>query len=164
MNFLTSFFQPGPETVLTSPHPPAECARLLSEAIDNPMVFLGKKPAIGSANPNYAELKRRLPYRNSFQSLLNITIRPEGAGARLSCRTAQPVLAQIFLLGFCAVGLIMLLGLGANVAAGRAHPALLIIPLLPLAIGFGIAAIGRGMSGGDEPFLLDFLRRTLDAR
>ncbi|MGE0045455.1 MAG: hypothetical protein AB7J28_11035 [Hyphomonadaceae bacterium] len=164
MNFIASFFRPGPETVLASPHPPEECARRLNEAMDSPMSLLGSKPALGTAGPQAAQLRRRTPYRNSFKQHMNVAIAPEGQGAKLSCRMSPSVFASVFLVFWCLVLLIMLFGIAAGVFAGELSPVFLIVPFIMLALGLGIAAIGRGLSNSDEPILLDFLRRTLDAR
>lgn len=164
MSALLSFFQPGPETVLTSPHPPQECAARLTAAIDSPMVMLGSKPAIGSASPNSAQLKQSHGYRNSFQQLLNVTFTPDGSGTRLSCRSTAPVMGQIFLIGWGLVSFTMAVAMLGNVARGLLSPAFLLIPVVLALIGLGFASLGKNMSNADEPFLLDFLRRTLDAR
>ncbi len=163
MNALLSFFQPGPETVLTSPHAPQECAALLTAAIDSPMVMLGSKPAIGHAYVHSAQLKQRHGYRNSFQQLLNIALTPDGAGTRLSCRSSAPVMGQIFIVGWMLVAVLMALVMIGNVAQGLLSPAFLLIPIVIGLIGLGFAMLGRNMSNADEPFLLDFLRRTLNA-
>lgn len=164
MDAVMSFFRPGPETVLTSPHPPQACAERLTAAIDGPMVMLGSKPAIGVASANSAQLKKRLGYRNSFQQNMVIALSPDGAGTRLSCRSSAPVLGQLFLVGWLTTSLLMFVVMAGNVAQGLLSPAFLLAPILLALFGFGMAMLGRNMSNADEPFLIDFLRRTLDAR
>lgn len=164
MNFITDVFKPGPETVLTSPHAPDACAEKLNAAIDGPMVMLGSKPAIGQAFQQSAWLKQRHGYRNSFQQVLSIAISPEGAGAKLSCRSNAPVMGQIFMIGWLAMSVLAFVVVIGNVARGFLSPVFLIVPVLIALFGFGMAMLGRNMSNADEPFLLDFLRRTLDAR
>jgi hypothetical protein len=164
MEALMAFFRPGPETVLTSPHAPQDCAARLTAAIDSPMVMLGSKPAIGVASAQSAQIKQRHGYRNSFQQNMIIAITPEGAGARLSCRSSAPILGQIFIVGWFGVAAMMGVVMLGNVAQGLLSPVFLIVPVLIALLGFGFAMLGRNMSNADEPFLLDFLRRTLDAR
>lgn len=164
MNPFLSFFQPGPETVLASPLPPQECAAKLTAAIDSPMVMLGDKPAIGTASQYSAQLKQRHGYRNSFQQVMNIALTADGAGTRLSCRSSAPVMGQVFIVGWFTVSFLMLVIMGGNVARGVLSPVFLIIPFLLALFGLGFAMLGKSMSNADEPFLLDFLRRTLNAR
>lgn len=164
MSALLSFFRPGPETVLTSPHAPQECAARLAAAIDSPMVMLGSKPAIGTASQYGAQLKQRHGYRNSFQQVLNVTFTAEGAGTRLSGRSSPPALGQVFIVGWMFVALMMALVMIGNISRGVLSPVFLIIPVIIALIGLGFASLGKNMSNADEPFLLDFLRRTLDAR
>lgn len=164
MNPILSLFQPGPETILRARHPPAECARRLNEAIDGHMTFMGSKPAIGYVSEHAGQIRQRKWYRNSFQLLMNIAITPDGQGAKLSCRMAPSVFASLFLILWCAVIAIMLIAILANTIARTLSPVFLIVPFIMLGLGIAIAAIGRNLSTSDEHFLLDLLRRTLDAR
>jgi hypothetical protein len=164
MDAILSFFRPGPETVLHSPHSPQECATRLTAAIDSPMIMLGSKPAVGVASPLSAQIKKRLGYRNSFQQNMVIAITPDGAGARLSCRSSAPALGQLFIVGWFTIALLMAVIMLSNVAQGFLSPVFLIVPVLVALFGWGMAMLGKNMSNADEPFLLDFLRRTLDAR
>lgn len=128
------------------------------------MVMLGSKPTIGTASPVSAQIKQRHGYRNSFQQNMTIAIAPDGAGARLSCRSTAPVMGQLFIIGWGLVTVLATAVVLGNVARGLLSPVFIIVPVLIALFGWGMAMLGRNMSNADEPFLLDFIRRTLDAR
>lgn len=128
------------------------------------MKMLGAKPVIGSATETGARLRKRTWLRNSFQQVMTIAISPEGAGARLSCRMGPPIFGCIFLAFWTLAVTVMFAAMLGAVLQGEMPPPALIAPVLFLLTGFGVAVLGRAISNPDGPFLLDFLRRTLDAR
>ena len=157
---------------LASPLSPTQCARALSEAVDSPWVFLGKKPVVGTVGEDGAVLRKRIKGRNSFQTLLKVKMCGRIDGTALSCRGGMSLAVAIFIglwLGVVLAigGAVFLASVAGLTGAGESEipPALgLLVPPAMLAFGALLLTVGRTMAKAEEAFLLDFLTRTLQAR
>jgi len=117
-------------------------------------------------------LRKRIGYRNSFQSFLAATLRPEAGGTVISGEVAMHPFVRVFMLiWFGGVILIggtmfvatvgtMLFGSGSqyqNAWMGA------VIPPILLAFGFGLVRFGRYLARDETRFLTGFLIQTLNA-
>jgi hypothetical protein len=153
-----------------SPFAPADCASRLREAIDGGVMVslfgLGSKPVIGSVSEASFMLRRRIRYRNSFQTFLTATMRPELGGTVISGACAMHPLVRIFnvvwLGGVALFGRTIFLASGWNVLSGKSGGSRetllsMIIPLIMLTFGIGLVRFGRYLARNDPRFLVDFL-------
>jgi hypothetical protein len=162
----------GGPAVLISPLPTSECLRRLSEAVDPPAKWFGERPVIGRIDGSRLRARRRIPYRNSFQTELTAELSAAGGGTRIGCRFGMhPVVIVILLavLGVFGLGSVATLpGTIAQLAAGSAGDPISWMmaapPLLAVAGVGAIVAIGRIFAAGERRFLIDFLCETLDAK
>jgi hypothetical protein len=157
---------------LLSPLPQDECCRRLSEAIDKPMTWFGKRPVIGRVDGLVLRASKRVPYRNSFQTELTAAFTRHDAGTRISCRFAMNQFVVVLMLSVLGVvSLVFLLtlpsvilGLLALEPGNEVQLPVLAIPAAMLVAICGIAAIGLTLAADERRFLIDFLCRTVDAR
>ena len=164
---------------LHSPHPPAECASRLSAAIDAENSALlslagvfGNKPFLGRVTETSLHLRKRIAYRNSFQSMFSGTMRPSNGGTVITGDFAMHPFVIVFMaVWFCGV-----LGIGGTLAIATIahlfsgaeprgdHDWLGIVAPVGMAIfGVALVAVGRYIARQEAQFITDFLTRTLDA-
>jgi hypothetical protein len=162
----------GAPIELLSPLPEDECRRRLSEAIDRPMTWFGKRPVIGRVDGLVLRASKRVPYRNSFQTELTAAFTQRDAGTRISCRFAMNQFVVVLMLSVLGVvSLVFLLtlpsviqGLLAPETGDAASLPVSAIPAVMLVAICGISAIGLALAADERRFLIDFLCRTVDAR
>jgi len=160
------------ETIdLLSPFRPEECARRLRMVTDPGRRFRNNNPLIGTISESALRVRRRLAYRNSFQTFMFGIMRREGGGARIHCRFGMHPAAVIFLIvwfSFVIIGL----GVGLTVAFdlfGIDHgidrplwPAA-IIPVFMAVFALVWLKLSRRLAEEDEMFMIELLRFSLDA-
>jgi hypothetical protein len=165
---------------LLTPLTPTECALRLTAAIDAERSaffslagLLGSKPVAGRVTESSLRLRKRIGYRNSFQSFLTATMQQELGGTVISGEVGMhPFVRVSMFIWFGGVILIggtifaasissMIFGSGSlrqNAWLGA------VIPPVMLAFGYGLIRFGRYLARHDARFLTDFLIQTLDAR
>ena len=167
---------------LYSPLPPAECVSRLTSACDadsslrTPLeAFLGScgfKPVLGRVTDTSLRLRKRIDYRNSFQTRLTAAIRPEGAGTVISGSFSMHPFVRVFtIIWFAGVILIggsmfaVALGSFISHASHRPDNAWLGLagPPLMLAFGYGLFRLGRYLARREASFITDFLIQVLNA-
>jgi hypothetical protein len=133
--------------------------------------FRSNNPLIGQINDAALRLRRRLAYRNSFQTFMFATMQREGDGARLHCRFGMHPAAVAFLVvwfSFVIIGL----GIGIAVALdlfgidhGIEQPLwpVAIVPVLMAAFALLWLKMSRRLAEEDEVFMIELLRFSLDA-
>lgn len=160
------------ETIdLLSPFRPEECARRLRMVTDPRRRHRNNNPLIGTVTDAALRVRRRLAYRNSFQTFLFGTMEREGVGTLLHCRFGMHPAAVIFLIvwfSFVIIGL----GVGLTVAFdlfGIDHgidrplwPAA-IIPVFMAVFALVWLKLSRRLAEEDEIFMIELLRFSLDA-
>ncbi len=160
------------ETVdLLSPYGPEECARRLRMVTDPRRRFRGNNPLIGHITEAALQLRRRLAYKNTFQTYLFGTVDREGEGARIRCRFGMHPFAVGFLIvwfSFVVIGLGIgfvvafdLFGVGRNVN-GPLWPAA-IVPIFMAVFAVVWLKLSRRLAEEDELFMIELLRFSLDA-
>ncbi len=165
---------------MVAPHTPVQCASLLRAAIDSEwsaaitlLPSASAKPVVGKASESKLRLRKRIGYRNSFQSYLRASMQRSAEGTVISGTVGMnPLVPVIMGIWFAAVILIggaaffrtvssMLSGasnLQQNAWIGIVGPLTMVT--------FGVGIVGGGLYGArDEArFLTDFLATTLHAR
>jgi hypothetical protein len=130
-------------------------------------VLWGKPFLRGIAVPRQDRIvifRRRRWVRNSFRTCAFVRTSPGGRGTRIdvTLRSAYVVAGFINLwLGLAILFNVPIL-IGALGGGGQMGDLLYTVPF-PL-FGFGLLAFGRWETRPDGPALLDFIRRTIDAR
>jgi|SRR6185369_6269695 len=165
---------------LVAPHSPVECASLLRAAIDSEwsaaftlLPPANAKPVIGKASESKLRLRKRIGYRNSFQSHLRASMQRSAEGTAISGKVGvNPFVPVTMAIWF---GMVTAIGGAAffrtvsamRSGAGNLKPNAWIGLVGPLTmVTFGVVVAGVGLYGArDEArFLTDFLVTTLNAR
>jgi hypothetical protein len=146
---------------LISPLPREEClSRLIAAVIDRTTVT-------GSISKTSFRLRKRIYYRNSFQASLSGQLIDEGRGTRLHCKVGLHPFVTAFL--FVWIGGVTI-GCGAMIVAllSGSIPAqqsmAAAVPFLMLAGGIALLKVGQFAARDEANFLVDYLRKTLEAR
>lgn len=152
---------------LSSPLSPEACAERIAAITDNSFAVFGTRPLIGSSSARSASLRRRINYRNSFQTELGARLEPAGSGTTIRCRFALLGIVQIFMAfwiagALFAAGSILLGTLGGQTGMG-VGPIFALIPLAFLVFGFVMVAVGRGFARNEESYILETVRAATDA-
>ncbi|MDP3659755.1 hypothetical protein [Phenylobacterium sp.] len=161
-----------PSVSLLSPLSRGECVQRLREAVDAPLVLFGKKSVVGDVDDERAVLRKRLRYRNSFQTRLRVTLEDAAPGTRMQCRSGAHPAALVFItlwLGIVTVigGAVFLAALVDLTGAAQSEipPAIgLLAPPGFLLFGITLVAVGRSMARGEADFLIDFVAQQTKAR
>jgi hypothetical protein len=164
---------------LYSPLPPDECARRISAAMDCERSTLfsfaaltGSHPISGRVEGSSIRLRKRIAYNNSFQTFLNATMRPEGAGTVIEGAFAMHPFTRFFMpIWFGGVILIGGFGFIISLLAAfthssdeqRSHLPFLLGPPGMLFFGYLLVRFGRYLARDEAAFITDFLKQTLDA-
>jgi hypothetical protein len=174
-----SDFRGGERMDLYSPFPPAECIRRLSEAMDvQKSAFFslagrnGSRPVTGVVRGLSVRLRKRIPYRSSFQTFLTATFEPDDRGAHIDCKFAMHPFTRWFMRAWMTMSLIIgsmvfVVSVGALVFAsspprGGAWMGLVIPVALPI-FGYCLFKFGSQLARDEARCLTDFLRETLSA-
>jgi hypothetical protein len=158
---------------LISPLPRLECVRRLREMTDRVWKVFGGKPVIGYVGESSLRLSKRIMGGNSFQDCLHATLVEEPDQTRLRCRVGMHPLVSAFIVVWFGGVLLMGGAMSAEIIADwlAAHDPIppgrwlgIAVPLLMLGMGVAVVKIGKHLARDERVFLLDFLRRTIDAR
>jgi len=164
---------------LYSSLPLDECARRISDAIDSersPLFSLvslfGSHPVAGRVDGFSLSLRKRIGYRNSFQSHLTATMRAEGSGTLVSGEFAMHPFVRVFMTIWFS-GVILIGGTMFIVATGaflfgsppRGNNAWvgIFVPPVMVAFGFALVRFGRYLARDEARFITEFLVRVLNA-
>ncbi|MBX7201309.1 MAG: hypothetical protein K1X51_18225 [Rhodospirillaceae bacterium] len=152
---------------LGSPLSPQACAERIAAITDGPLVLLGTRPLIGSATANGVRVRRRINYRNSFQTALSATFETQGAGTIIRCRFGMMPLVIVFLAVWMGLALLAGAGLAVSQMTGspgsETSPFIVLFPLGFLAFGFVMASVGRSLGRKDEAYILETVRAATEA-
>ncbi|MEN3976971.1 hypothetical protein [Emcibacter sp. SYSU 3D8] len=162
----------GSETVdLLSPYRPEECARRLRTVTDPGRRFRGNNPLVGMIADGALRVRRRLAYRNWFQTYMFGVMERTGDGTLLHCRFGLHPAALIFLIVWFSfviigvgVGLAVALDLfGVNQGIkGPLWPAA-IVPIIMAVFALVWLKLSRRLAEEDELFMIELMRFSLDA-
>ena len=156
---------------LLSPYQPEECARRLRMVTDPRRRFRGNNPLIGTIGDEALKLRRRIAYRNWFQTFMFATMEREDEGARLHIRFGMHPAAVMFLIVWFTT-VVIGLGVGLVVAfdlfgidhgvSGPLWPAA-VVPVLMALFALAWLRMSRRVAEEDELFMIELLRFSLDA-
>lgn len=157
---------------LLSPLPRADCAQRLRQHVSSEWSIITDSNVVGRVDGDSFVIRKKIYYRNSFQRRLYGQLSDAPGGTRIHGETREMDLKWVFVLAGIVVA-IAFIGVGVTFftlrdqlqdipIAAIAGPVLLI----PVIVGImvGMVAVGRRMASGENAFLVDFLKRTLDAR
>lgn len=152
---------------LRSPLTPQACAERVAARTDGLFNLFGERPLIGSVSPSGATLRRRLGYRNSFQTELRAAFEPAGSGTTIRCRFGLSNLVVAFM----AVWVVMVLGIGATFLTsagggqvdGPTRAAFAVVPFGFLLFLVLLGSVGRWFARHDESLLLEAVRAATEA-
>jgi hypothetical protein len=157
---------------LLSPLPRAECAERLRRHVSSQFALVTDSGVVGTVDGDSFVIRKRIQYRNSFQRRLYGQISDAPGGTRIHGEIRERDLRWVFIAGG-VVTAVAFFGVFIPLFAYRAElgdvplialigPAL-VVPLLVL-IMIGAVALGRRLARSEEAFLVDWVKRTLDAR
>ncbi|HEY4942815.1 MAG TPA: hypothetical protein VII56_15405 [Rhizomicrobium sp.] len=153
--------------------PRAECEQRLRQTVASEWSLITDSGVVGKIEGDSFRLHKKIYYRNSFQRHLYGRLSDTTSkGTCIHCEVREMNLKPILILA----GIIVLLSVAGALWGILSHRAQLhdvplaailapfgVIPLLA-GIGFLAVFIGRSAARNEQQFLLDFLKRTLDAR
>lgn len=164
---------------LYSPLSPEECARRISDAMDSERSALfsdalqfGSRPVAGRVDACSIKLRKRIRYRNAFQSFLTAKMHPEGSGTIVSGEFAMQPFMRVILRIWS--GSVILIGGAFFVATVSAYLfsstprgdnawIIAVVPLGMIVSGFAIVRFGRYLARNEARFITDFLIHALNA-
>ncbi len=158
------------EIELLSPLPLEQCLERLKPLIEDQWRWSdpGRKPLVGRFEGTILRVRKRIPYRNSFQTQLKAELMPEGNRTLFRCRFGAHPFVLIFMALWCALlaaitAPILIQAIEAGTSFQTAGPGLLIPPAM---LGFGILLIvvGRLLARNEQQFMLDLFEEELRAR
>jgi hypothetical protein len=154
---------------LVSLLPPDEAAARLRDAIGRGglLSWFGTKSVVGRVSGRSVRLRKRIYYRNSFQTFLTGTLEPHGEGSAFrGTASMHPFVTAFVIVWFAGV---VLIGGAVFVAAirrlvvGEGEPVGLIVPPLMVVFGVFMVCFGRYLARGEERFLVAFVAEVLGA-
>jgi hypothetical protein len=175
MTLLSSLGQPASKKylvpqcgVLVSPHSLQDCVDRFAQAVDSPFVFFGRKPVVGSARGDVLRARKRIRYRNSWQTTVRAELEACSQGTLVRYRLrVNPMVTVIMGLWVAWVVLI-----GGIVALSSVHKIIhgdsrawvgVLVPVGMLVFEQALVRFGKMLARGEAVFLLEFLQGTLQA-
>jgi hypothetical protein len=122
---------------------------------------------IGSIGETSFRIRKRIFYRNSFQASLSGKLIDDNGQTRVHCRVGLHPFVTTFLtvwIGIVLIGCIWMIVSLASGAIPLNRSPQAAVPFLMLAGGVAILKVGQHLSRDEADFLVDLVRKTLDAR
>jgi hypothetical protein len=146
--------------VLVSPCTRDEIERRLRNNIDSGFNLFGSNPIVGWADRERFNLRVRIGYRNSFQTILRGRLIDAGDGTRIRCQAGMPIFSIAFMTVWFSL-------IGSYFVAALPHlswrdPGDVVAIALP-AFGVALVAIGRWIARDELAKLVAFLEDKIDA-
>ncbi len=125
----------------------------------------GTYPVVAWRSGRSFRLRKRISYRNSFQTILTVSLVAEGNQTRARCRTGLHPFCIVFLaVWFGGIGYseyAVFESVLDHAYVGAAAPT---IPAMLAALGAGLVYFGRWISRDEGDFLVEWVRNSLDAK
>ena len=165
---------------LLSPLPLHECVVRLREVTGGDDLWswfgnFGSREVVGHVSERSIRLRKRIGYKNSFQTILIGRLERHEAGTIFRGKARMATFLRCFMTVWFG-GLVLIGGILSVAAVGQvlgfAAPAMqgnLPLPLVPvifilmLAFGVGLVRFGRWLARDEERFLVQFLADALEA-
>jgi hypothetical protein len=141
------------------------CAANLAAAMDSDLAMFGQMPVLGSVHAGGATMRKRIRYRNSFQTILVAAFEPLGTTTQIRCRSRMHIITLV-VLGFWALGFISIAGsFIADAVSGRVEGGAIwiLMPIVFLAFAILIIWLGRWFARGEFDFLVDHVAKAAEA-
>lgn len=160
-----------------SPHSPADCVSRLRAAVNSEAFFdlsswFGTMPVSGRVSESSLRLRKRIWYRNDFQSFLYATMQPETGGTVIFGKVGLHPFTTVFICIWLGVAVLMCgTVLTPSIRSFFAHPDAVhqetwvgcVVPIIMPVFGIGLVWFGRFLARNEDRFLTEFLVQTLDA-
>jgi hypothetical protein len=134
-----------------SHHSMEECHMRLKEAVDTSFFsYFSSKQVVGRISKDAISIRKRIRYRNSFQTVLRASLKPSGNGTKLLANIGLHPFVKIFIfIWFGALiligGLIVIISLSSLTKNTSADIGTIMGILIPLGMAmFGIALLKFG--------------------
>ena len=147
----------GFEAELVSPLTLSECCARLLAAMSPSVRRLVAGPVIGDVTGTRLWARQQIGYRNSFQTYLSGDCIEESGQTRIRCRFSMHWFVVAVLIAFFGFALSKCAALAIKGQCDIGPPTLLVL-------GYAMVCVGRLFAQGEQQFLIDFLRHTLDVR
>jgi hypothetical protein len=155
-----------PPIAITSRLDPDMILARLGEVLDGEWKVFGERPFIGRVSGQTFRMRKRIGYRNSFQTFMRGTVLPYAGGSRVEARMGLHPFVRIFMV----VWLFLVVGIGSAAFPGlveeASDPTRRLIGLVPVVmiVGFfAMLAIGRWIAREERAALVAFLEETAEA-
>lgn len=152
------------------------CSERLSKAIDHERLisfsFTGSHPVVGRVDGMSFRIRKRICYRNSFQTFLTGSMQSHGAGTLILGKFGMHRFVRTFMSiwfgGVAVLGSILfMVALFTIFSGSSSHRSLdwlgVVVPLLLFAGGIVIVRVGEYFARDEARFLTNFLREALQA-
>jgi hypothetical protein len=157
------------EKAFVSPLPRAELVRRMGEAIDPMFSPFGSKKAQGHVSDDGGVVRRRIYYRNSFQTLAKMKFRDQGSGTRIEAQYGMALMV-LSIAALLAI-LVVAMAVGFVVTrqpAGATFDGVTLLPFLlfPVVflVGLTLAVLFvKSAARKDKAFLDDFIKNIANA-
>lgn len=169
---LMSLIRPR-SAVLRTSLSPDEVAAKLAGLTDSSLTFFGSKPLIGSVSPVSLSLRKRIGYRNSWQTVMSATLegqkgqKGQKGQTTIRCRFWMHLFVVVFMAVWFTLAIGGVFGVLGTLADGgfpEGTPGwVAVIPLGLFAFGWLMLAVGRWMARHEESYLVETLRTALGA-
>lgn len=129
--------------------------------------FSGTRPVIGRIRGTRLTARKRIWYRNSFQTYLSAELSDQVNQTLVRCTFSMHPFVTAFmavwfggvlLIGGATVVHLLNLFISASAKAPEGSVAGIAVPFLMLLFGAGLVAFGRWLASDEETFLLNFLK------
>jgi len=144
--------------------PRDEVMRRLGQIVETDWTLFASKPLRGRIERGSLRLRRRISYRNSFQTHLFATVHDDGRGTRLVGRTGMhPAVAVFMTLWFALVGLGLAIALVA-LSHDQSPSWQTLAPMLMIVFGIGLLAGGRWAARNERAEMIAELEQAIDGK
>lgn len=128
-------------------------------------VVFGSKCLIGQLSDTKLQLRKRIGYRNSSQSILNGTIRAQDGGTMISGEFGLHPEVRIFPFVWCILLLSALAGFVIlDPRKEGSDGALVMAPLLLMVLGMAVVWFGKYLARDEARFITETLQQALERR
>jgi len=160
--------------IFHSPHPVEECYRRLKESVDTSFFpYFSSKQVAGSVSKSSVSLRKRISYRNSFQTVLRASLKPSAVGTEIISTIGLHPHVKIFMFiwfgGLTIIGgtifvvaLSFVFGESAHISIGAVMG--MLIPPGMAVFGIGLLKFGKYLARDESILLIDFITDRLDAK
>jgi hypothetical protein len=160
--------------IFRSPHSIEECHRRLKESVDTSFFpFFSSKQVAGKVSKNSISIRKRISYRNSFQTVLRGSLNPTTNGTEIMSTIGLHPFVKIFMIiWFCGLiiigGMIIVIALSSffreNSPTDIGSIMGILIPPGLTVFGIALLKFGKYLARDESIILKNFLIDLLEAK